>query len=518
MNHDFDIAVFGGGFGGSILAAALRKQGRSVLLIEKGRHPRFAIGESSTPLANLLLEEIAVQFDLPELLPLTQWGTWQEKHPRMGCGLKRGFSFYHHTPGKVFDPGPDRANELLVAASPCDAVADTHWYRPDFDRFLAELAVSLGVEYLDMCEILSIDREGAGFRVEGRAGGGGVGFRAGFLVDATGPRGLLSRLFGIVEGPLHHMPRTAAAFAHFSGVERFAPLFPPDPVPPYPPDDAAVHHLFPGGWIWVLRFNNGLTSAGAVWDEAAAARLDLGQGQAAWKKLLLKLPSVADCFANARIETRFYASQALPYLAGRTAGPGWALLPSTAGFIDPLLSTGFPMNLWGILRLARLLGTDSAGCGEADLAGYERDTMADVRVAERLIAALYSVTDAFEIFKPLSLLYFGAVSFAESAWRLGVPERARTFLLRDDPIFHNAMVRLCDIVSAGAGAFQRPLKPALAREILETLEPYDVAGLGKARTRPWYPADPGDLIASSSKLGVAPEAVRDFLRRLGLAA
>ena len=55
---DADVAVLGAGFSGALTALALRRRGRSVVLIERGRHPRFAIGGSSTPLANLLLEEL----------------------------------------------------------------------------------------------------------------------------------------------------------------------------------------------------------------------------------------------------------------------------------------------------------------------------------------------------------------------------------------------------------------------------------------------------------------------------
>jgi choline dehydrogenase-like flavoprotein len=59
MRATFDIAVIGSGFAGSLIAMIARRLGRSVILIERGKHPRFTIGESSTPLANLLLEEIA---------------------------------------------------------------------------------------------------------------------------------------------------------------------------------------------------------------------------------------------------------------------------------------------------------------------------------------------------------------------------------------------------------------------------------------------------------------------------
>ena len=50
---DVDVAIVGSGFGGSLAALALLKRGHRVALVERGRHPRFAIGESSTPLANL---------------------------------------------------------------------------------------------------------------------------------------------------------------------------------------------------------------------------------------------------------------------------------------------------------------------------------------------------------------------------------------------------------------------------------------------------------------------------------
>ena len=60
MKGSFDIAIVGSGFSGSLLAILCRRLGRSVVLIERGSHPRFAIGESSSPLANLVLEPFPV--------------------------------------------------------------------------------------------------------------------------------------------------------------------------------------------------------------------------------------------------------------------------------------------------------------------------------------------------------------------------------------------------------------------------------------------------------------------------
>src|SRR5882724_7892453 len=156
MKTDFDIAVVGSGFGGSLTAMIARRLGRSVILLERGRHPRFAIGESSTPLANLLLEELARRYDLPRLLPLAKWGSWQKAYPQIACGLKRGFTFYHHEFEKPFLNDSERRDQLLVAASPRDEIADTHWYRPDFDYFLVGEAQALGVEYLDQTKFESV--------------------------------------------------------------------------------------------------------------------------------------------------------------------------------------------------------------------------------------------------------------------------------------------------------------------------------------------------------------------------
>jgi FADH2 O2-dependent halogenase len=54
-----EVAVVGSGFAGSLMARVLATLGYDVVLLERGTHPRFAIGESSTPLANLSLERLS---------------------------------------------------------------------------------------------------------------------------------------------------------------------------------------------------------------------------------------------------------------------------------------------------------------------------------------------------------------------------------------------------------------------------------------------------------------------------
>src|SRR5690242_18346468 len=98
----FEIIVIGSGFAGSIMAMIARRLGLSTALLERGKHPRFVIGESTTPLTNLLLEELARNYDLPRVLPLCKWGSWQRHATQLACGLKRGFTFYHHQFDQAF--------------------------------------------------------------------------------------------------------------------------------------------------------------------------------------------------------------------------------------------------------------------------------------------------------------------------------------------------------------------------------------------------------------------------------
>lgn len=511
---DADVAVIGSGFAGSLATLALLKRGRRVVLVERGRHPRFAIGESSTPLANLLIEELADRYDLPRIRPFSKWGTWQRTRPDVACGLKRGFTFFFHQPGAAFEDARNRERQLMVAASPNDEIADMHWYRPQFDHALADEAQREGAVYLDRTRLTGIHHEGASSMLDGDREGQTVRITARFVIDASGPRGFLHRELGLGQATGRWLPATQGLYTHFEGVERWDRLRPSADSPPYPMDDAALHHVFPGGWIWVLRFNNGLTSAGAALTDRSAAEFGAADGRIAWDRLLTTLPSVADQFRAARAVLPFVHAPRLAFRSARVAGSSWALLPSAAGVIDPLLSTGFPLTLLGILRLVDLLERTSPGEErEAALERYEETTLAELDVTEQLVAALYATMDDPALFKRLSLLYFAAASFSEAARRLGRPDLAPGFLLREHPAFGrevNACSRLA--ASLPRGEARRSLEARIDRAI----EPFDIAGLLDDERRSWYPVLAGDLLDSAGKLQAGQSDILELLERTGM--
>ena len=60
--------------------------------------------------------------------------------------------------------------------------------------------------------------------------------------------------------------------------------------------------------------------------------------------------------------------------------------------------------------------------------------------------------------------------------------------------------------------------PALLDDIASAIAPFDVAGLGDASRRDWYPVLASDLHAARARLGVSAAAIDALLARCGFAA
>jgi FADH2 O2-dependent halogenase len=511
MRSDFDLVIIGSGFSGSLLAMIARRAGRSVMLLDRGAHPRFAIGESTSPLMNLVIEQIADRYDLPRLKPLTTWGEWQRTYPQVVGGLKRGSTYFKHEPGARYRTAPDRSNQLLVSACLNDEAADTHWLRSDVDYFLLREAIASGADFLDQTELQGVElANSGGSTIRGRRRGQAVKLRARLVVDASGPRGFLSRALGIGEKRFDDFPATQALYSHFIGVHRCdaMPDFEVAGAPPYPMDDAAVHHVFDGGWMWALRFNNGVTSAGIVVTEMLAKELKLSEGEAAWRRFLARFPSIAAQFADARAIREFTWAPHLPYAAEAAAGEGWAMLPSAAAFVDPLFGPGMPMTALGVERLAHLL---EENLGEAELnkrlREYGRATLLEADHTAEFIAGCYAAFPRFELFTSLSMIYFAAAGYCEMARRLGRNHLAQSFLAIDRPAFANAASGLSRTLR-----YNDRFDPSLfGAQVKQKIDCLNVAGLCDRRKRNWYDVDLNDVIARADKLEITSDEMRRFL-------
>jgi len=174
-----------------------------------------------------------------------------------------------------------------------------------------------------------------------------------FVVDATGPRGFLHRAFALPELALPDFPRTQALYTHFRGVRRLDEMFAAgSEEPPYPIDDAAVHHVSTAagsGSALPHGSSGGRGDGGCARRTPKAERGSCRVGQTAGPDAH-RPRSVRRRFSGAPIHLR-----TAPGVPQRTRG-GKALGSAAIrrGFVDPLLSTAFHCAL-GVTRLSEIM-------------------------------------------------------------------------------------------------------------------------------------------------------------------
>jgi FADH2 O2-dependent halogenase len=256
--------------------------------------------------------------------------------------------------------------------------------------------------------------------------------------------------------------------------------------------------VFDGGWMWVLRFGNGVTSAGIAVTESLANELRLADGEPAWRRFLARHPSIAAQFGSAKPIREFTWMPRVSYRAAQAAGDGWAMLPSAAAFVDPLFSTGIPLTLLGIERIADALrrgGSLDPPLRDAPL--READHTA------RFIAGCYAAFPRFEAFIAYSMFYFAAASFSEMQRRLNPKRASGGFLRAADAAYASSLRALSPAVCAPGADYLDCIAQAVA--------PINVAGLCNPELHNWYPVDLDDTIRAADKLELTPEHVRAAL-------
>lgn len=515
MKANYEIAIVGSGFAGSLLARILTRIGYDVVLLERGTHPRFAIGESSTPLANLSLERIALRYGLEDCYALATHGRWLKKFPDLRRGLKRGFTFYRHHPGQRFQNLGFDSERLLVAASPDDAIADSHWFRADVDRHFVEEAVVAGVDYFDNVDLKAATFSGTGARLTGARLGESVDLEVSFVIDASGPGGFLARQLSLGSALERTHTRSALVFSHFDGVSLMQQTVRGLPKGPYPEDWAAVHHVIDEGWMYSLRFDHDTTSAGFVLNPQSMASVVSGtavDAHSLWQTLLARYPTIGELFAEARPTMPIAFRPLIQHRVAQSAAERWLLMPHAFAFIDPLFSTGISWSLRAVERIALMF--EDAFANSRIPSAPARDRYSNALAAEAdqidlLVAGAYRAMVSFDLFAAQAMLYFASVSFAEANQRLLRDDSVawRGFLGVGDPVLadlpRESFQRLGRILAGGFESATTDARRDFVDWINESIQPRNIAGLGDPKYRNLYPVDFDALVDAHSLLGLA---------------
>jgi FADH2 O2-dependent halogenase len=354
-----------------------------------------------------------------------------------GCGLRTQTRLHVLSSqfGSRAAVDPERQDQLLVAASPHDAIADTHWYRADVDSFFVREAQNVGVDYLDEVRLENASELDEKVRLEGTRHGRRFAVSARFVVDATGPRGFLHRALACRAaiarssanpGPVHALHRTCGVSTRSDG------------------RGPALPRWTTRRFIMCSKAAGSGFCASTTESPAPALRprtrslnaSDSAKESQAWQRLLAstshRTRSIRIGHRGAALRPR--ASPLLPQRADRRTPLGATAIGGR--FRGPLF---FPpasrSSFWawrGWRRSSSELGFAPTGAGAG---GLRRQTEDELLATARLIGSLYATMANFPLFVSLSLLYFAAASFSETARRLGRPHLASSFLLHDHPAF-----------------------------------------------------------------------------------
>ncbi len=127
-------------------------------------------------------------------------------------------------------------------------------------------------------------------------------------------------------------------------------------------------------------------------------------------------------------------------LASQMVGENWAMLPNTAGFIDPLHSTGIAQTLCGVERLIAILEKNWQGATLAqELSRYQQTLRDEFDLIDRIVSMGYASRQKFRLFAAVAMLYFAAATTYERRRQSKELPPGAAFLNADDTRFRDAI-------------------------------------------------------------------------------
>ena len=343
MASVYDAVVIGGGPGGSTVATALSRAGRSVLVLEREKFPRFHVGESLLPFSLPIFDRLGVH----------------EKIRAAGYQTKYGAYFWNETNGTtrpvVFAEARDPNHPMAYQVK-----------RAEFDELLLRHSASCGAEVREETAVEDVLFEGG--RAVGRARPARRAerredIRARVVVDASGQGAILSRKLGLRR--FDPKLKRAAFFAHYTDFVWPANSRPGDILLP----------IDQGVWYWIIPFSDGTCSVGGVFDPAEVRLPEGGTAEAKYDALLARSPRVLRLLGGARRVSGVHGVSDYSARSAKLGGDGWALVGDAATFLDPVFSTGVFLAMATGERAARAIDRALARRGRVearDFARYER--------------------------------------------------------------------------------------------------------------------------------------------------
>jgi flavin-dependent dehydrogenase len=319
---EYDVAIIGGGPGGSTLGSVLKKYNPAlkVAIFEREKFPRDHVGESQLPGVSTILEEI---------------GAWDKVEAanfpiKIGATYRWGISddlwdFHFLADGNFTEiqrPGRYQGERTRTA-----------WQvdRSIYDKILLDHAAELGCDVYEETAIESVPNTDDA--VDCLMVKSGQKVTARYYIDASGHSGILRRALGVeVDEP--SALKNVAFWDYWQNAEWAVNVG----------TGTRVQIMSIGyGWLWFIPITETRTSCGLVCPAGYYKQSGL-KPRELYLKAIADEPRISRLLANATCEEQFATTKDWSFIAKRVTGKNWFLVGESAGFADPILSAGLSLT------------------------------------------------------------------------------------------------------------------------------------------------------------------------------
>ncbi|NOQ14409.1 MAG: FAD-dependent oxidoreductase [Methyloprofundus sp.] len=303
--NNYDVIIAGAGPAGTTAATLLAQYGHRVLLIERGQHPRFHVGESMLPKSDSVMKRLGI--------------AWEKGNLKKG-----GADFIDEATGRsTFFPLKGKYRTFQVE-------------RSVFDKRLFDNAVQHGVEAHQLEKVTLVKCRADSVQIETDK----AQYQGRYFIDATGRDTLMGRQHKSID-KITHLGKFAL-YKHYKLAHSIASeaLF---------ATGNAKVLLCDIGWIWCFPITEGRVSIGLVVQKETPRKL---KQEALFDHYIQGSPYISELLAGSEDLLGLITEADFSYQNTQRYGQRFACCGDAAGFLDPVFSSGFYFALKTAERIA----------------------------------------------------------------------------------------------------------------------------------------------------------------------
>lgn len=308
-----DVAIVGGGPGGTASALFLAQAGIKSVIIEKDIFPRYHIGESLTGECGYCLRLLGLEEEMKK-----------QQHP-----VKYGVKVY----------GPEGKNTfyipVMARSSEGKLLDSSTWQvrRSDFDNLFLDTAISRGATLLQgqaIAPIFAGDGAVCGVRV--RMPNGRVEeVKSKVLIDASGPATFLSNAGVAGQKERGNYDKQIAVFSQVTGAIRGSDKT---------RDDTLIFYREKNHWAWFIPLDEETVSVGVTVPSAYFRAKGESKSDFLMRELHTLNPELTKRLPEIKLVEEVRAISNYSYHIKEFTGKGYLCVGDSHRFIDPIFSFG----------------------------------------------------------------------------------------------------------------------------------------------------------------------------------